>query len=109
MKCSEWFDFTIIVMSMLGLACGSTALVCLWSAFFYGKFSLDTKNKPEAALNAHPAVMMTGFVTAGGLCKSPTRPTLLGYERVFLCSFDGVQEFPLLQEDCSEAITCWDK
>lgn len=66
--CASWFEYLIVVVLSTILLIGALVLTLFWVIYYRGGFAWS--ENPEIQFNLHPVLMVGGFITLSGFCKS---------------------------------------
>lgn len=67
-NCCSWCEYLLIVILSTILLVGVLVLTLFWVMFYRDGFAWS--ESPKQQFNLHPILMIAGFVTLSGFCKS---------------------------------------
>lgn len=66
--CASWFEYLLVFILSTVLLVGTLVLTIFWVIYYRGGFAWS--EKPSVQFNLHPVLMVGGFITLSGFCKS---------------------------------------
>lgn len=66
--CASWCEYILTVIISSALLVGATALTLFWVIYYRDGFAWSENTKIQ--FNLHPVLMVAGFITLSGFCKS---------------------------------------
>lgn len=105
-QCGSWCEYIFVVVFSSILLLASIVLTVFWIIYYKGGYSLDTTDNEQKKLlfNFHPTLMVAGYITLSGFCKSFRHVPIDGVKLIeikFLPSHTSLPHLSLLlPPDC---------